>query len=571
MQSISADRGVRLCLDRRPGFLPQESTAGGYRAAEQQRVAASQAASRAAVCVFAPNGEGGGSGVVITREGLALTNYHVVQPCGYYMRCGMSDGMLYDAVLVGLDPTGDVALIKLFGRNDFPTATLGDSDQVRPGQACFAVGNPFLLATDLQPTVTWGVISAAHRYQYPDNSILEYSDCIQTDAAINPGNSGGPLFNLAGELIGINGRCSFEKRGRVNVGVGYAISINQIKRFFDPLSAGLLVDHASLGATVSTSEGGEVSVDNILETAPASRRGLQVGDQILSFAGRDILTTNQFKNVLGTFPAGWPVRLSYRHQSDVREVEVRLQNLHSAAELAEWTNFENEPIEPSPHEGKPVEKTGDDVDIPPTIREHFESRDGFANYYFNRKRVEEVWPHGYFSESTSAEAAWVMTASTGDGVPVQLVIGNDRSGLAWGDDQVAVDFAGEEVFDPRELAQRKGIVLALHLVRRLIELGPEHFGDLFYAGAIPWPGAGDAIHPMLRGRYNIAEADFFLGPDDRRLIGVELRFDAEFDPWHVEFDGGFPRTFANLRPFDMRLWRNSGSIQTIKVTRIEAK
>src|SRR5947199_406932 len=93
------------------------------------------------------------------------------------------------------------------------------------------MGNPFLLATDFKPTVTFGLVSGVHRYQYPAGTLLEYTDCIQIDTSINPGNSGGPLFNMDGELIGINGRGSFEKRGRVNSGVGYAISINQIKNF----------------------------------------------------------------------------------------------------------------------------------------------------------------------------------------------------------------------------------------------------------------------------------------------------------------------------------------------------
>ena len=187
--------------------------------AEQRRIEAIGGACRAAICVFSRGGQGGGSGVVITPDGYALTNYHVAKPCGEFMQCSMNNGVLYDAVIVGIDPGGDVALIKLLGRDDFPNATLGDSDKLRVGDWCFAVGNPFLLATDFQPTVSYGLVSGVHRYQYPAGTLLEYADCIQTDAAINPGNSGGPLFNAKGELVGINGRGSFEKRGRVNVGV----------------------------------------------------------------------------------------------------------------------------------------------------------------------------------------------------------------------------------------------------------------------------------------------------------------------------------------------------------------
>src|SRR5207248_11670900 len=160
----------------------------------------------------------------------------------------LPDGVLYDAVAVGIDKVGDVALIKLLPKKagqDFPCATLGDSDAVKAGDWSLALGNPFLLATDFTPTVTFGLVSGTHRYQRPEGGVLlEYTDCIQVDASINPGNSGGPLFNAKGELIGINGRGSFEKRGRVNSGVGHAISINQIKHFLAHLYAGLDTDHA---------------------------------------------------------------------------------------------------------------------------------------------------------------------------------------------------------------------------------------------------------------------------------------------------------------------------------------
>ncbi|HYW79089.1 MAG TPA: trypsin-like peptidase domain-containing protein, partial [Thermoguttaceae bacterium] len=229
--------------------------------AEAKRIAVMDVAKDAVLAVFAANGEGGGSGVVISADGFALTNFHVVQPCGKAMKCGMADGQIYDAVIVGIDPTGDVALIKLFGRDDFPHAVIGDSDAVAAGDWCFAMGNPFLLATDFQPTVTYGIVSGTHRYQYPSQTILEYADCIQIDASINPGNSGGPLFDAEGQLIGINGRGSFEKRGRVNVGVGYAISINQIKNFLGHLKSGRIVDHATLGASVRSDENRRVLVD----------------------------------------------------------------------------------------------------------------------------------------------------------------------------------------------------------------------------------------------------------------------------------------------------------------------
>src|SRR5438105_3627690 len=304
-------------------------------AAEAKRVAVIEKIKPTVVAIFAHGGQGGGSGVVISGDGYALTNFHVVQGSGPVMQCGLPDGVLYDSVLVGLDPVGDVALIKLLPKKPgqpFPAAPLGDSDRVKAGDWSLAMGNPFLLATDFTPTVTYGLISGVHRYQYPEGSkgLLEYTDCIQTDTSINPGNSGGPLFNMNAELIGINGRISLEKRGRVNVGVGYAISINQIKNFMGHLRAGIDTDHASLGASMeSEGEDGALSkilVKSVIES-DAMRRGLEAGDQLVMFGGRGMTTVNQYKNVLGLYPKGWRVPLVFRRENQRAEIPVRLMGV----------------------------------------------------------------------------------------------------------------------------------------------------------------------------------------------------------------------------------------------------
>ena len=302
--------------------------------AEAQRVRAIDRARPSVVAIFAPGGQGGGSGVVISPDGYALSNFHVTG-AGPALKCGLPDGGYYDAVIVGIDPTGDLALIKLLGRDDFPAATLGDSDAVQVGDWAFAMGNPFLLATDFQPTVTYGIVSGVHRYQYPAGTILEYTDCIQTDASINPGNSGGPLFDAEGRLIGINGRGSFEKRGRVNVGVGYAISINQAQNFLGHLKGGRIVDHATLGARVQTDPDGRVMVVDILEDSDAYRRGLRYGDEIVRFGERPIRSVNALKNVLGIYPEGWRVPLSYRRRGETHDVWVRLARVHAPSQLWE--------------------------------------------------------------------------------------------------------------------------------------------------------------------------------------------------------------------------------------------
>jgi S1-C subfamily serine protease len=524
--------------------------------AQQQRVEAIAKAVRSAVSIFVPGGQGGGSGVVITPDGYALSNFHVTKPAGSYMQCSMSDGRLYDAVIVGLDPTGDVALIKLLGRDDFPHAELGDSDQVRVGQWCFAVGNPFLLATDFQPTVSYGLVSGVHRYQYPAGTLLEYADCIQTDASINPGNSGGPLFDAAGRLIGVNGRCSFEKRGRVNVGVGYAISINQIKNFLGYLRSGRIVDHATLGATVSSAEDGRVVVSNILETSDAYRRGLRYGDEIVAFGGRPISTVNGFKNVLGIFPKGWRVPLSFRQDGARRDVYVRLAGVHSPEELLEKTAGTPQ-VKPIPiPQPKPQGEPGDGQDRPreapapprptPVVNPHaakkppehvadlIVERPGYANYYFNQLNRDRVWDawlaQGDFSTLTEP---WVLTGVDDGGSRVTIELGDQRVTGQFASGAAQVDI-GQDLAGQLAPAGSGGLLAALHVWQRLLRLGPERFGQVVYIGTAPVLQR-DGLCDVLAATYDVVESNFLFDPETGLLIGMELFADAHTDPCEVYF------------------------------------
>src|SRR2546423_663090 len=175
---------------------------------------------------------------------------------------------------------------------------------------------PNLLGTDFTPAMTMRQTFGPNRNKSPNGTLLKYTNCIQFKTLINPGNSGGPLFNMRGELVGINGRGSFDKRTRINSGVGYAISINQIKNFMGHLRAGLDTDHASLGAAIE-SEGDDganprMLVRRVLEESDVARRGLETSDELVSFAGRRMGTVNQFKNVLGLYPRGWRLPMLYR-------------------------------------------------------------------------------------------------------------------------------------------------------------------------------------------------------------------------------------------------------------------
>ncbi|MFO0904114.1 MAG: trypsin-like peptidase domain-containing protein [Pirellulales bacterium] len=553
--------------------------------AERARIDAVAKASRSAVAVFEQSGQGGGSGVVVTPDGYALTNYHVTQPCGEFMKCSMNDGRLYDAVLCGFDPVGDVALIKLLGREDFPAAELADSDTVRVGDWCFAVGNPLLLATDFQPTISFGIVSGVHRYQYPAGTLLEYADCIQTDAAINPGNSGGPLFNALGQVIGINGRGSFEKRGRVNVGVGYAISINQIKHFMGHLRGGRIVDHATLGATVGTDDAGKVLVTNILESSDAFRRGLQYGDEIVSFGGRAIGSTNAFKNVLGIFPKGWRVPLVYRRQGETKQIVVRLAGVHSDEELLQLVSRRPEAKPGSkPRPGgqpnekpsdKPAEKPGEkpsekprptpsakpDANAPPAIPEAaqklIKKRTGFANFYFNELNRERVWSaakrHGDFS---SAAGTWKFSGQIEGGGEAQIELGPKTLAATTPAGAFAVDLTKDLDEQPAP-PQSGGLLVALHQWKRLATLGPDKFGAVTYLGTLPLPDSS-AVCDVLTGVHEVVETRFFYSPTDARLVALECSLEERGDPCEVLF-GDFRDVGGRQLPHRMEVRNGAGT------------
>ena len=503
--------------------------------AQQQRIDIIQRASAAAVAIFAGEA-GGGSGVLISPDGYALTNFHVVQPAGIAMKCGLADGRLYDAVLVGLDPTGDVALVKLLGRDDFPFAALADSDEVEVGDFCFAAGNPFLLATDFQPSISAGIVSGTRRYQFPAGTILEYADCLQVDAAINPGNSGGGLFDAQGRVIGVNGRASFEKRGRVNVGVGYAISANQLRNFLGLLKGGRLVDHATLGATVATSADGRVVVSDILESSDAWKRGLRYDDEVVSLAGRSVRTVNAFKNVLGTLPAGWRVPLVYRRGGRREEILVRLAGVHTAADLANIV------------EGKPQQSAGKGptppetppATLPDAVQPLYEARRGFTNHHFNtveRDRVARALAAG--GGQAAWGGRWILSGRLATGEPFRIELSDKEGVIDLPTGTTRVDATGELDVNPSPPGSG-GMLAALLLWRRLLREGPAPLGRTSYWGTVPLDprsfGEADAprLVDMLESSVAGVEARFTMGAGGA-VSGIELWTAPDADPCEVRF------------------------------------
>ena len=296
--------------------------------AQAARIAAINKVLPTVVCVFGNDRAGGGSGVLIDPSGLTLTNHHVVAAAGAEGWGGLSDGKLYRWKLIGTDPGGDIAMIQLQRKDPFLVAPIGDSDALRVGDWALVMGNPFALADNYQPTVTMGIISGLKRYQPGGGgkNQLIYGNCIQVDASINPGNSGGPLFSMQSQLVGINGSGSFKERGRVNVGLGYAVSMRQILNFIPDLLATKIALHGTIDA-LFTNRGGRVVCSTIDLDSAAARAGLDLGDEMVSFDGQPIIDANDFTNLVTTLPAGWPVRLVCRRAGREFAIDVPLSPL----------------------------------------------------------------------------------------------------------------------------------------------------------------------------------------------------------------------------------------------------
>ena len=290
-------------------------------------------------------GAGVGSGVVIDRSGHILTNYHVVEGA-ITLVVELPDGTTAAAELIGSDPGNDLAVI----RADLPAAalvpaTLGDSDAVRVGEPVFAIGNPF----DLDFTVTSGIISGVDRESQQRLNGRSIRGVLQTDAAVNPGNSGGPLFNAAGEVIGINTAVENPIGQNFFVGVGYAVPSNTALRFIPDLIAGADITHPQLGIqgvalNAITAEDAGVDVErgvyvtSIVSGSTADRAGLAAanapdgagdlahgGDVITAIDGVEMLTVQQLARVIDDHNVDDEVRLTIVRDGEILEVTAVLR------------------------------------------------------------------------------------------------------------------------------------------------------------------------------------------------------------------------------------------------------
>ncbi|WP_438028011.1 trypsin-like peptidase domain-containing protein [Sorangium sp. So ce233] len=263
-----------------------------------------------------------GSGFVIAAEGLVLTSDHVVGDA-LGIEVQLSDERAFEASVVGRDPMLDVALLKLLGAESLSVASLGSSAPVRPGDDVIVLGNPF----GLGPTVTRGIISAISRPMGAGS----LDGFLQTDAAINPGNSGGPLFNAAGQVIGIATAIHADGRG-----ISFALPIDEVVEVLPELRETGRVDRGRIGITFQevTSPLAQVLrlpgrmgalITEVEPESPGSRLGFQPGDVITSLEGRRVEHARELARALRRSKPGDEVKLTYMRGGADRRATVRLE------------------------------------------------------------------------------------------------------------------------------------------------------------------------------------------------------------------------------------------------------
>ena len=266
-----------------------------------------------------------GSGVIIDKSGLILTNNHVIKDADE-ITVKFSNNQELKGKVVGVDPKTDLAVIRVSAKEDLPVAALGDSDGLRVGEWAIAIGNPF----GLDHTLTVGVVSATGRSEV---GIAAYENFIQTDASINPGNSGGPLLNIRGEVIGIN--TAIVATGQ---GIGFAIPVNMVRKVVDDLVKKGKVTRGWLGIGIQpltpelaksfglqAEEG--ILINQVMPGSPAEAAGLKAGDLVQTVDGKSIKEPRQLQRVIAETDIGKTVEISILRGKEQRTVKVQVREM----------------------------------------------------------------------------------------------------------------------------------------------------------------------------------------------------------------------------------------------------
>ena len=294
------------------------------------------------------------------------------------------------------------------------------------------------------------------------------------------------------------------------------------------LESGRIVDHATAGFTVSTSDDGRTVVTDILATSDAYRRGLRFEDEIVSLGGRPIRSANEFKNALGTYPRGWRVRLEYRQDGVRKATLIRLDGVHARQALLQLVEGASPPAS---EEAPPDTKRP----IPKPIADVFARRSGFANYHFNAQHVDRILdPWRDAVGLAEAHGEWIIRGHDEQGRTFECVLRDDEAFLSWGDDTYRANLLGAlEV----EQAPPKsgGLLLTLSLWRRLLVLGPKEYGEVTYVGRVPNEGDESDLLDAVQAIHAVSESWLLFEPDTSELQKIEMNVDTRRDPCELFF------------------------------------
>jgi len=259
---------------------------------------------------------GSGSGVIISPDGLVLTNSHVVEGVSS-VRLALSDGRRMEARLVGDDAHTDLALLRATDDSTLPTARLGDSKQLRRGQLVIAIGNPL----GFESTVTAGVVSALGRTLRGRTGML-IDDVIQTDAALNPGNSGGPLVSAHGEVVGINTAVIAGASNTASYVLSEIVRHGRVRRAFIGVAAQTVPLPRRLGLALGLEQSFAAAVTEVTPEGPAARAGLKAGNLVVTLDGERVTGSDDLVRLLSAGRIGASVTLSVIADAKFKEIVI---------------------------------------------------------------------------------------------------------------------------------------------------------------------------------------------------------------------------------------------------------
>jgi serine protease Do len=274
---------------------------------------------------------GVGSGFVMNRDGYILTNNHVVEDADQ-IKVKLTSGKEYDGKIVGRDPKTDLALIKIEASSDLQPLSLGNSDDLKVGSWVVAVGSPF----GLEQTITAGIVSAKGRVIGSG----PYDNFIQTDASINPGNSGGPLINMKGEVVGINTAIIASGQG-----IGFAIPINMAKEIAPQLQEKGHVTRGWLGVSIQEvtpalvksfdlKEKKGALVAQVVSGSPAEKAGIEQGDVIVEFDGKEVTDSKDLPRIVASTPIGKAVTIKLLRNGKALDRQMKVGEMEEKVEVA---------------------------------------------------------------------------------------------------------------------------------------------------------------------------------------------------------------------------------------------